>query len=169
MELSPFNLLDLNIDLSQIFYHLYQISIAFLLALPIALNRENAAHGAGLRTFPLVAIASCAFMLAARNVFDNQEAEARVMYGIVTGIGFIGGGAIIKQSGRVGGTATAAGIWNTGAIGVSVAYGLYEIAIVLAVFNYSIFQFSGFFKRYYHNLEHQSRQMNEQRERDGHS
>lgn len=149
MNLSPIALLNLQIDLPQIVYHFYQLSIAFTLALPIALNRETRGHGgAGLRTFPLVAIASCAFMLMARSIYNGAEPEARVMYGIITGIGFIGGGAIVKHSGRVGGTATAAGIWNTGAIGVSVAYALYEIAIVLCVFGFCIFQFSGIFKKH---------------------
>ena len=63
------------------------------------------------------------------------------MYGIVTGIGFIGGGAIFKQSDGASGTATAAGIWNTGAIGVAVAYQNYEIAIILSILNFCIFRF----------------------------
>ncbi len=152
MELSPFALLNLHIELEQVFYHFYQLSFAFILALPVALNREIRGHGsAGLRTFPLVAIASCAFMLMARYVYQGSEPEARVMYGIMTGIGFIGGGAIIKYSGKVDGTATAAGIWHTGAIGVSVAYGLYEISLVLAVFGFCIFQFSSYFKHRPHD------------------
>ena len=52
---------DLNLKLMA--YHLFQLGIAFLLSLPIALNREMKDNGAGLRTFPLVTIASCAFML----------------------------------------------------------------------------------------------------------
>lgn len=146
--MDPVTLLNLDLDFRLILYHFYQLTIALLLALPLALNREaGTTGGAGLRTFPLVAVASCAFMLVARSVYGTDEAEARVMYGIVTGIGFIGGGAIVKHSGRVGGTATAAGIWNTGAIGVSVAYGRYEIAILLSMVNFIIFRFLSFFKR----------------------
>ncbi len=145
--MDPVTLLNLNLDFRLILYHFYQLTIALILALPLAFNREaGTAGGAGLRTFPLVAVASCAFMLVARSVYGTDEAEARVMYGIVTGIGFIGGGAIVKHSGRVGGTATAAGIWNTGAIGVSVAYGRYEIAILLSFVNFIIFRFLSFFK-----------------------
>lgn len=139
--------LQFNIDISLIFYHLIQLGIAFALSLPIALNRESRARGAGLRTFPLVAIAACAFMLVGMSVYEGSDAEARVMYGIITGIGFIGGGAIIKESGKVGGTATAAGIWNTGAIGVATAYQIYEIALTLAIINFCIFQFSTYFKK----------------------
>lgn len=139
-----------DLDLNVIFYHFYQLGIAFLLALPIAINREHGsrrARGAGLRTFPLVTIASCAFMLVATSVYDGAEAEARVMYGVITGIGFIGGGAIVKEAGRVGGTATAAGIWITGAIGISVAYARYEIAVTLSLMSFLIFQFFSYLKR----------------------
>jgi putative Mg2+ transporter-C (MgtC) family protein len=141
---------EFGIDFGLVFFHFYQLGIAFILALPIAFNREHGsrgARGAGLRTFPLVTIASCAFMLVAMSVYEGSEAEARVMYGIITGIGFIGGGAIVKESGRVGGTATAAGIWITGAIGISVAYARYEIAICLSIMSFIIFQFFSYFKR----------------------
>ncbi|NMH61240.1 MgtC/SapB family protein [Alteromonas ponticola] len=134
-------------DVGLIFYHFYQLGIAFVLALPIAYNREHRANGAGLRTFPLVAISACAFMLVGRDVYQGGGAEARVMYGIVTGIGFIGGGAIIKTSRYVAGTATAAGIWLVGALGVSVAYARYEISIVLSVMGFLIFQFAGPMKK----------------------
>ena len=82
----------MELNLSLIWYHSYQLGIAFLLALPIALNREYKAQGAGMRTYPLVSIACCAFMLVARDVYEGDAAEARVMYGIITGMGFIGGG-----------------------------------------------------------------------------
>ena len=84
---------NLPIDLSIIWFHFYQIGIAFFLTLPIAFNRETRAQGAGLRTFPLVAIACTAFMLVALDVYSDEDAAARVMYGIITGIGFIGGGS----------------------------------------------------------------------------
>jgi len=137
----------LELDFQLAFYHLYQLGIAFILSLPIAYNREHRTDGAGLRTFPLVAISACAFMLVGRDVYQEGEAEARVMYGIVTGIGFIGGGAILKNSKRVAGTATAAGIWLVGALGVSVAYTRYEISIVLSLLGFVIFQFAGPMKK----------------------
>ncbi|MFQ3248338.1 MAG: putative Mg2+ transporter-C (MgtC) family protein [Glaciecola sp.] len=133
---------NIDIDVSLITHHFIHLSVAFVLALPIALNREAKQSGAGLRTFPLVCIASCAFMLVGMSVFPEPDAEARVMYGIITGMGFIGGGAVFKSEDGVSGTATAAGIWNTGAIGVSVAYSRYEIAIVLSVIGFLIFQFA---------------------------
>ena len=134
--------MNLDIDIDLIYLHLIQLGAAFLLALPIALNREHNAHGAGLRTFPLVCIASCAFMLVGMSVYSAPDAQARVMYGVITGMGFIGGGSIIRQSGQAQGTATAAGIWLTGGIGLSVAYQIYEIAVVLSLIGFLIFQFS---------------------------
>ena len=116
--------------------HLYQIGIAYALALPIAWNREKEERSAGLRTFPLVAVASCGYMLVGLQVLSSTDAESRVIYGIIAGMGFIGGGAILKEKGNVTGTATAASLWNTGAIGIAVAFSRYEIAILLAILNY---------------------------------
>jgi len=136
-----------EINWSQIFFNLVQLGVAFILAIPIGYNREHRARGAGLRTFPLVSIASCAYMLVGMAVFEGDDATARVTYGIITGMGFIGGGAILKTKGTVLGTATAASIWNTGAIGISVAQQLYEIAILLSLINVLILQFAQPLKR----------------------
>ncbi|WP_339897503.1 MgtC/SapB family protein [uncultured Gilvimarinus sp.] len=139
--------MSFDLSLQEIIEHLIRLGIALLLALPMAFNREQSARGAGLRTFPLVALAACAYMLVGIQVFSGSDAEAKVMYGIITGIGFIGGGAILKNNDHTVGTATAASIWNTGAIGVSVAYNRYEIALVLSVTNFIILQFSSPLKR----------------------
>ncbi len=72
---------------------------------------------------------------------DNPEALSRVLYGLMTGIGFIGGGAILKDRGNVHGTATAASIWNTGAVGAAVAFQRYEVAVALAAVNFVILRF----------------------------
>lgn len=135
-----------EVDVGLILLHLRQIGIAFVLSLPVAINREYRDQAAGLRTFPLVAIACCAFMLVGMDVYEGSDAEARVMYGIITGMGFIGGGSIVKRSGQADGTATAAGLWLTGALGISVAYNRYEVAIVLSLIGFLIFQFSEQFK-----------------------
>lgn len=131
----------------QIWSHFYHLIIAFSLAIPLGWDREQESRGAGLRTFPLVALGSCAYMLTGINVLNSTDAEARVIYGILTGIGFIGGGAILKERGKVAGTATAASIWNTGAIGMAVAWDRYEIAIVLSALNFLTFRFMALFKR----------------------
>lgn len=122
-------------------FRLGQLLGAYVLALPIGWNRERSAQSAGLRTFPLVAVGACAFMIMGINLGDT-EAQARVVYGIITGIGFIGGGAILKDGGAVHGTATAASIWNTGALGIAVAFQRWDIAIALCLFNIFTFQFA---------------------------
>lgn len=114
--------------------HLVALVVAYLLALPIGWNREKEERSAGIRTFPLVAIASCGFIQAAEGLTtDSPEAMARIVEGIITGVGFIGGGAILHLKDSVKGTATAASLWVTGAIGVSVGLGNIDIAIMLAI------------------------------------
>jgi putative Mg2+ transporter-C (MgtC) family protein len=114
-----------------------RVAVAFSLALPIGWERIQETGRIGLRTFPIVAMASCGFMLVIRSVPGvNVEAEARVIQGVLTGIGFIGGGAILKGGMDVRGLASAASIWNTGAIGVAVAFGREEIAVVLSLINF---------------------------------
>lgn len=126
---------------SEILDNLVHLGIAFLLTLPLGWEREQAGHGPGIRTFPLVAIGSCAFLLIGRAYLSGSPSHARLLYGLMTGLGFIGGGSILKTAEDVSGTATAAGIWNTGAIGAAVAWQRYEIAITLAVVNFVVLHF----------------------------
>jgi len=114
--------------------HLIALAIAYALALPIGWNREKAERSAGIRTFPLVAIASCGIVQAAeRLTVDEPEAMARIVEGIITGMGFIGGGAILQMKESVKGTATAASLWATGAIGTAVGLGSYDVAVMIAL------------------------------------
>jgi putative Mg2+ transporter-C (MgtC) family protein len=114
--------------------HLIALAAAYLLALPIGWNREKEERSAGLRTFPLVAVASCGFVQAAEALTaDDAEAMARIIEGIITGMGFIGGGAILRLKDSVKGTATAASLWVTGAVGVAVGLGSFDVAIVLSL------------------------------------
>ena len=114
--------------------HVIALAIAYVLALPIGWDREREERSAGLRTFPLVAIASCGFVQAAETIIQGApEATARVIEGIITGMGFIGGGAILRMKDSVRGTATAASLWATGAIGTAVGLGAYDIAFLLSL------------------------------------
>ena len=107
---------------------------AYVLAFPVGWERDEADRPAGLRTFPLVALATCGFMLLAVRMFPGDaSAQARVLQGLMTGIGFVGGGAILKHGDHVRGVATATGIWTTGAIGAAVAFREFPIAVLLAV------------------------------------
>lgn len=121
---NPFNILP----------HLFAMAAAYLLALPVGWNREKEERSAGLRTFPLVAVAACGFVQAAESLTVGEpEAMARIIEGIITGMGFIGGGAILRLKDSVKGTATAASLWATGAMGTAVGLGSYDVAIVLSL------------------------------------
>lgn len=122
-----------EIDWGQVIYNLWHLCIAYVLALPVALDSESSSRSAGLRTFPLVAIATCGYTLVGFSLLSSTGAEARVLQGVITGIGFIGGGAILKSKGDVTGLATAASIWTTGLIGIAVAADRFEIALVLSI------------------------------------
>lgn len=137
-----------SINWQLIFSDLWHIAIAYVLALPIGWDREAESRGVGLRTFPLVAVGFCGFLLLGLKVLHQPDAEARVLYGLMTGIGFIGGGAILKEGGNVSGTATAAAIWTTGAIGAAVAWSSYEIAIVLSLLTFITLRFFKPLKRW---------------------
>ena len=115
--------------------HATHLLLAYILALPIGWDRELSNRRFGLRTIPLVAVVTCGFMLVGMSVISSTDGEARIIQGIITGIGFIGGGAIFKDKDKVAGTASAASIWNTGAIGLAVVFDRLEIAVVLSIIN----------------------------------
>lgn len=115
--------------------HIRDLTIAYVLAFVIGWNRERESRSAGLRTFPLVAVAACGFIQATETLLrDHPEGAANIIEGVITGIGFIGGGAILKGEGEIHGTATAASLWATGAIGVAVGLANYDIAVVICLF-----------------------------------
>ena len=117
--------------------HAAALLIAYLLALPVGWNREKAERTAGLRTFPLVAVASCGFVQAAEGIAgQSPEALARIIEGSIVGMGFIGGGAILQMKHSVRGTATAASLWVTGAVGVAVGVGAVDVAVMLAALTF---------------------------------
>ena len=117
--------------------HLGTLIAAYLLALPIGWDRERKERSAGLRTFPLVAIATCGFVQATEHLTaESAEATARIVEGLITGMGFIGGGAILVVKQNVRGTATAASLWATGAMGTAIGLGSYDTAIVLSLMTF---------------------------------
>ncbi|MDT6941422.1 MgtC/SapB family protein [Brucella pseudogrignonensis] len=125
----------LSADNFNVWPHIITLAAAYILALPIGWHREIEERSAGLRTFPLVAVASCGFVKATEGLTaDNPEALARIIEGVITGMGFIGGGAILRLSSSVKGTATAASLWATGAIGIACALNAFDVAIIIMVF-----------------------------------
>lgn len=128
--------MELGFDLERLNQDLIKVVIAFALALPIGWERGRGRYSVGFRTLPVVSVAACGFALVVSNDFPgNAEAQARVLQGVVTGVGFIGGGAIVKLRHNVKGLVTAASIWNAGAIGAAVGLGNLNIAVVLSIIN----------------------------------
>ena len=111
-----------------------QIGLTYILTAIIGWQREHEEHGAGIRTFPIVGMASCGYLLVL-GANPDVAAQSRVLQGLITGIGFLGGGAILKDGFTVRGTATAASIWIACVIGAAVAMDHYGIAITLTALN----------------------------------
>jgi len=119
---------------------LLRLGVAYALAFPLGWNREREDRSVGLRTFPIVAVAACGFTILGSSVTGTPDSASRVLQGLITGIGFIGGGAILRDKGSVTGTATAASIWTIGIVGAAVGFGLYHIAAALAFANLVTFK-----------------------------
>ncbi len=129
-------------SIEKLLVNTFKLAVAFLLTLPIAWEREKSTHIMGLRTFPLVAVASCGYVLTALGFLETDEnAKARIIQGLMAGIGFIGGGAILKEGASVRGAATAASVWTTGALGAAVAYSQYEVAVLMSIVNFFTLRF----------------------------
>jgi putative Mg2+ transporter-C (MgtC) family protein len=109
---------------------LLRLAVAGALGTLIGLEREYRAKEAGMRTHFLVALGSCLIMIVSQYGFGDNYADAsRVAAQIVSGIGFIGAGAIIMDRRQaVRGLTTAAGIWVSSGIAMTVAAGMYVIA-----------------------------------------
>jgi len=111
-----------------------KLALSYALAFPIGWDREKEERTAGVRTFPIVAVASCGLALVGKSIPGaTPDAYSRILQGLITGIGFIGGGAILRERGSVHGTATAASIWGIGIAGAAVGFDMYHIAIILAL------------------------------------
>jgi putative Mg2+ transporter-C (MgtC) family protein len=109
-----------------------KICIAAVLGAIIGLERVWKGHPAGLRTNLLIAISSCVFTIVSIEGFPLQGAAqdtARVAAQIVTGVGFLGAGAVLRSKGHVRGLTTAASIWLVAALGMAVGTGLFFLAI----------------------------------------
>lgn len=126
-------------DLEQATIVALRLGLAVLLGAAIGYERERRGKDAGLRTHMLVTLGATIFvMVPATSGMDAADAS-RVMQGVVSGIGFLGAGAILKQERgqEVKGLTTAASIWVAAAVGVSVGYGREATAVgstIIALF-----------------------------------
>jgi putative Mg2+ transporter-C (MgtC) family protein len=113
---------------------------AALLGAIIGIDRERAGKAAGLRTHILVTLGTTVFVLAGSGYGMSSEGLSRVIQGIVTGIGFIGAGSILKlnEERYVEGLTTSAGIWMASAIGVAVGLGALGLAILATILTFIV-------------------------------
>ena len=119
---------------------------AMVLGAVVGYERERAGKAAGLRTHMLVAMGSALFVIGCAGAGMSTDALSRVIQGIVTGIGFIGAGAILKRSDEreIEGLTTAAGIYMTAATGVAVGLGLLGLALLSVVLTLVVLGVLGF-------------------------
>ena len=105
---------------------------AMFLGAIVGIQRERVGKPAGLRTHMLVAMGAALFVLGSVESEMNSDGISRVIQGLITGIGFIGAGAILKleEKREIEGLTTAAGVWMTAAIGVAVGLGRLGLAMV---------------------------------------
>lgn len=107
---------------------------AAILGALIGLEREIHDHPAGMRTHLLVAVGSAAFTVLSIEAFAAPGADpARVAAQIVTGIGFLGAGAILKEGATIRGLTTAASLWAVAAVGMAAGAGAWVPAVVVSV------------------------------------
>jgi putative Mg2+ transporter-C (MgtC) family protein len=111
-----------------------QVIIATLLGGLIGLEREFHGRDAGLRTYAAVALGACTFGIISANVINAPD-PTRIAAQVVTGVGFLGAGVILRGKNRVHGLTTAATLWVSAAVGLGVAYEMYLLAATTAVLN----------------------------------
>lgn len=124
--------IEISPDLRELGWVLIRLLVALGLGALIGYQRERVGKAAGLRTHMLVAMGSALFVISALAFDMEKDALSRVIQGLVTGIGFLGAGAILKiqEDKEIRGLTTAAGIWMTAAAGIAI--GLGQIVIGLA-------------------------------------
>jgi putative Mg2+ transporter-C (MgtC) family protein len=132
-------------DSRQLVHAIIRLIAAALLGAVIGYQRERAGKPAGLRTHILVTLGTTVFILSCSGVGMTSDGLSRVIQGIITGIGFIGAGSILKLSEErnIKGLTTSAGIWMTAAIGVAVGLGSLGVALLSTLLTLVILALAG--------------------------
>jgi putative Mg2+ transporter-C (MgtC) family protein len=112
---------------------LISLAVSVILGGLIGLEREIHKKPAGLRTNILICLGAAAFMLIAGKMLAGTDAVSRMMAGIATGVGFIGGGALLRGQTAIHGVTTAATIWVVTSIGIACGMYFYEIAVFVTI------------------------------------
>jgi putative Mg2+ transporter-C (MgtC) family protein len=123
-------------ELEQTTRVVWRMAMALALGAAIGWDRERRDAEAGLRTHMLVALGAALFVLVPLEAGMDDEQLSRVVQGLVSGIGFLGAGAVLKDSdeGRIHGLTTAATIWATAAVGIAAGLGHTGTAAIATVF-----------------------------------
>lgn len=111
-----------------------RLTAATVIGGAIGLDREAHGKSTGVRTLGIVALGSALIVLASQHQGEDANAGSRVIQGVITGIGFLGAGVILRNTGgkRVRGLTTAAAIWFTACIGVACGLGAWALVIASA-------------------------------------
>ena len=119
-------------DRERLIIVLVRVFAAIVLGAIVGIEREQAGKPAGLRTHMLVSLGTAVVVMACAGAAMSLDGLSRVIQGIVTGIGFIGAGTILKlnEQREIQGLTTAAGLWMTAAIGVAVGLGVLGLAVI---------------------------------------
>ncbi len=125
---------------------LTKLVLAVLLGGLIGYEREMHGKPAGLRTHILICLGSALFTALSMSFPGNVD-PSRIAAGIVTGVGFLGAGAIFRAKDHVEGLTTAADLWVISGIGLAIGMGLYEESVIAAVFVFIVLFLKGHFYR----------------------
>lgn len=115
---------------------------AMIVGLVIGTEREYTNRPAGMRTHILVALGACTVALTGQMLFDEYSAfgaapdPARLAAQVITGVGFLGAGAIMREGATVKGLTTAASVWTVACLGIAAGFGYYSIAVAGMVFTF---------------------------------
>jgi putative Mg2+ transporter-C (MgtC) family protein len=109
------------------------IILAVVLGVIIGLEREIRGKAAGLRTNALICLGAAVFTIISERMAGGQDSITRIAAQIVTGVGFLGAGAVIQDRGGIHGLTTAATIWLVASIGMACGARLYGLAIITTV------------------------------------
>ena len=118
-----------------------RLLIAVVLGALVGYERERAGKPAGVRTHGMVSLGAALFAVVSMHGFGDTGDPARVAAQIVTGIGFLGGGAILHQRSNVQGLTTAASLWVTAAIGLAVGVGMVLMSLATAILVFLLLRF----------------------------
>jgi len=132
---------------------IWRLLLSVILSGLIGLERQSVRKGAGLRTHILVSLGSCLIMLTSLRVFDIYRGitpmdPGRIAAGVITGIGFLGAGTIIRDREGIRGLTTAASLWVVAGIGLSVGVGFYIASIFTTILALAVLFFLRYLERF---------------------